>query len=103
METENLKNLLTVLTDALEKNEFGEDRQKIQYFYKEVEKMKNNLPTNDKLEELQKIEIDLETKYEVFYELNNYFDILYIKIKNKIKENDVKKIREENRRKREKK
>ena len=31
METENLKNLLTVLTDALEKNEFGEDRQKIQY------------------------------------------------------------------------
>ena len=100
MEYEDLKKLLTFLTNALEKNDFGEDNQKIQYFCDELEKIKSNLPTIDKLEELKKIEIDLEVKYEVFYELDNYFSPIYIGIKRRIHKEKVDKLREENRRKR---
>lgn len=100
MEYENLNNLLNILAETLEKNEFDDDKQKIQYFYEELKKIESTLPTVDKLEELQKIEIDLETKYEIFCELHNYFDPLYIKVKNKIHSENVKKIREENRKRR---
>lgn len=96
MDFENLKCLLNILSNALEKEDFGEDEQKIQYFYDELEKLENELPTSEKLEELQKIEIDLEIKYENFYELNYYFDPFYIKMKKTIHENEVKKLREEN-------
>ena len=54
----------------------------------------------DKLEKLQKIAVYLETKYEIFYEFNNYFDPFYVFIKNKIHNEYIKKIREDNRRKR---
>lgn len=101
MDSENLKSLLTILTNTLEKNDFDEDKQKIQYFYSELKKIKKHLPTSEKLEELQKIEIDLETKYDAFNELSYYFNPVYVKIKNKIHDEDVKKIREENKRKRE--
>ena len=100
MEFENLSRLLAILAKSLKQNDFGEDKQKVQYFCGELEKIKNNLPTIDKLEERQKIEVDLETKYEDFYEIANYFDPLYVSIKNKIHTEEVKKIREENRRKR---
>lgn len=100
MDFGNSNNLITILINALEKKNFKEDEEKIKYFCKELEKIKNNLPTLAKLDELQKIKVDLEIKYDDFNELSYYFDPLYVKIKNKIHDEKIKKIREENKRKR---
>ena len=62
--------------------------------------MEHQLPTDNKLEELKKIVIDLEIKYDDFNDLVYYFDPLYVKIKQTIHEEKVKEIREENKRKR---
>lgn len=100
MKSESLKQILAFLTKVLEKNDFGEDKQIIQYLFNELEKIEQQLPTDNKLEELQKIVIDLEIKYDDFNDLGYYFDPLYVKIKKTIHEEKVKKIREEIKRKR---
>lgn len=82
------------------KNDFNEDKQIIQYLFKELEKLEHQLPTDNKLEELKKIVIDLGIKYDDFNDLVYYFDPLYVKIKQTIHEEKVKEIREENKRKR---
>lgn len=99
MKNENLKQLLAVLTQSLEKKYFGEDKTKIQYLSAELGKIENQIPTFSKLEELKKIVNNLEVKYDDFNNLSYYFDPLYVEIKNNIHANEVKKIREENRRK----
>lgn len=101
MKKENLKQMLGILTQTLEKNYFGEDKQKIQYLSSELEKIENQIPTYIKLEELQKIVTDLEVKYDDFNDLSYYFNPMYVKIKNNIHAEDVKKLREENKKKRE--
>ena len=101
MESEDLKKTLSFLANSQNNYDFGDDAKKIKYLYTELEKMQKNLPTIDKLNELQKIEVELETRYEIFYELNNYFDPLYIFISDKIHKENIKKIRQENRKKRE--
>lgn len=101
MENENLKQLLVILTRTLEKKDLGEDKSKIQYLSSELEKLEKQIPTYSKLEELQKIVTDLEVKYDDFNDLSYYFNPMYVKIKNNIHAEDVKKLREENKRKRE--
>ena len=101
MKNENLKQLLAVLTQSLEKKYFGEDKTKIQYLSAELGKIENQIPPFSKLEELKKIVNNLEVKYDDFNDLSYYFDPLYVEIKNNIHADEVKKIREENRRKRE--
>lgn len=101
MKNENLKQVLSILTQALEKNDFGEDKQKIQYLSSELKKIDNQILTYSKLEELKKIITDLEVKYDDFNDLSYYFNPMYVKIKSNIHARDVKKIREENKRKRE--
>lgn len=103
MKSESLKQILAFLTRILEKNDFNEDKQIIQYLFKELEKLELQLPTDNKLEELQRIVIDLEIKYDDFNDLGYYFDPLYVKIKKTIHEEKVKEIREENKRKRDEK
>lgn len=100
MKSESLKQILAFLTRILEKNDFNEDKQIIQYLFKELEKLEHQLPTDNKLEELKKIVIDLGIKYDDFNDLVYYFDPLYVKIKQTIHEKKVKEIREENKRKR---
>lgn len=100
MEDENIKLLLNVLTNALKENDFGDDTSKIIYLCNSLKKIQKVIPTIDELEELKNIEVDLEIKYEIFYEIGNYFDPLYVKTKHTIHKEKVKKIREENRRKR---
>ena len=100
MKSESLKQILAFLTRILEKNDFNEDKQIIQYLFKELEKLEHQLPTDNKLEELKKIVIDLGIKYDDFNDLVYYFDPLYVKIKQNIHEEKVKEIREENKRKR---
>ena len=69
MKSESLKQILAFLTRILEKNDFNEDKQIIQYLFKELEKLEHQLPTDNKLEELQRIVIDLEIKYDDFNDL----------------------------------
>lgn len=78
--------MLNVLIQVLKKNDFGEDKQKIQYLSNELKKIENQIPTYNKLEELRKIVIDLEVKYDDFNDLSYYFNPLYVKIKNTINE-----------------
>ena len=94
-----LENLLMFLQDNQNMN--YDANNQLKYLSEEIVKFTNKLPTIEKLEELKKIEIELETKYENLYELGNYFDPVFIQIKQKIKEDNVTKIREENRIKRE--
>ena len=100
MEDENIELLLTILSNALKENDFGNDTQKIIFLCNSLKKIQKAIPAIDELEELKNIEIDLEIKHEVFYEIGIYFDPLYVKIKNTIHKEEVKKLREENRRKR---
>ena len=101
MNSKNLTDLLKILTVSIKENVFEEHKQKIQDFFSELKKIKKELPTIDKLEKLKKIEIDLEVKYDRFNELSYYFEPLYVEIKNEIHNENIKKIREENRRKKE--
>ena len=78
--------MLNVLIQVLKKNDFGEDKQKIQYLSNELKKIENQISTYNKLEELRKIVIDLEVKYDDFNDLSYYFNPLYVKIKNTIHE-----------------
>ena len=97
---EKLKRMVSNITIFLEKNYIDEDKEKIKYLSEELKKIKKNIPSNNKMEELKKIEVDLEVRYDNFNELGNYFDPLYIFLKNKIHEEKVKKLRKENKRKR---
>lgn len=99
MNPDTLEELLNYLKEILDKNEFGDDEQKIKYLYDELEKIDENLPTMEKLEELQKIEVDLEIKYDCFNEFSYYFNPLWASIKKKIHDETVRKIREENKKK----
>lgn len=96
----DLSNLLLFLTTALNEYDFADDKTKVKYFYDEIKKLKTELPTIEKINELQEIELDLEVKYEVFYELDNYFNPIYAKIKNIIHKEKVDKLKEENKKKR---
>lgn len=98
MNLENIDNLLNLLIDALNVNDFGEDKEKIKYFYNELQKLKKELPTMEKLNQMQEIEIELEVKYDSLNEMSYYFDPLCAEVERKIHKKEVEKIREENRR-----
>lgn len=101
MMEKNLKRLLDILENALNNDGFKEDVQNIQYLCDAIKLFQKEMPAIDELEKAKKIEVDLEVKYEEFYELNNYFDPMYIELKKQIHACEVKKIREANRKKRE--
>lgn len=58
--------------------------------------IKREIPSTAKIEKIKKDVNYLEIKYDVFNELSYYFNPIYIKIKNKIHDENIKKIREEN-------
>lgn len=96
----NLNNLLLFLTTTMNEFDFGNDEYKVKYFFDELQKLKNKLPTIEELEKFQKIEIDLEVKYDIFNELDNYFNPVYIEIKDRIHKEMIDKLRNENKIKR---
>lgn len=100
MEPKELNSILLFLTDTIKSNDFGDDNAKIKYLYNELKNMKNDLPSEEELDKLQKLEIDLEVKHDNLNELSYYFNPLYVKAKKEIHEKNVKKIREEQKRKR---
>ena len=96
---ENISSLISVLLEHVNECNY-QDQIIINDFCKKLEKIKITIPTSAELEKLQKDEVMLETKYENYYDIGNYFDQLYVEIKKIIHENEVKQIRKENQRKR---
>ena len=99
---ENIKKLLEVLNIGKENIYDKEDNKKIEYLCESLRKLKTKIPKLDELKRIEKIEKDLEIKYEQFYEIGYYFDPIYVSIKRAIHNNEVNTLREENRRKKNK-
>lgn len=100
MEDENLKNILNILVEATNENDFGEDNQKIQNLYNLLNILQEKLPTIDEIDKLENEINYLEIKYDIFNELSYYSAPLFVTIKRRIHAKEVEKLREENRRKR---
>jgi len=100
MKEEILKKLLNLIENILKENDFGEDNKKIQNLYTSLSTLHEKLPTITELDKLEKEINFLEINYDAFNELSYYSNPLFISIKKKIHTEEVKKIREENRRKR---
>lgn len=99
MEFKELNEIITFLENVMQEDNFKYDEQQMKLFYCQLKDVKNKLPTSEELEKLQKLENKLETKYESLNELSNYFDPVYVILKNTIHRNYVNNLREINRKK----
>lgn len=93
---EELNNILQFIKNVQDNNNLGKDKIKLKHLYKELSKIQKKLPSEKWLEEIQRLEIDLEIKHDCLNELSYYFDPLYIKIKNTIHKKNVEKLRNKN-------
>ena len=93
---EELNNILQFIKNVQDNNNLGNDNIKLKHLYKELSKIQKKLPSEKSLEEIQRLEIDLEIKHDCLNELSYYFDPLYIKIKNAIHKKYVEKLRNKN-------
>ena len=96
---EELNNLIFFLKNIIKEHSIEEDNEEIKCFVEKINDIKNKIPTLEELEELRKLEIDLETRHDALNELGIYFDPLYIKIKRIIHDDYVRKIRQTNKKK----
>lgn len=103
MEYNELKRILLYLSDSLNESNDTTFKEKVNYFKSELERLKDNIPSIEEVEKLHKLEIELETKYDLLLELSNYFDPIYVKLLNKIHKENVEKMRKKNRLTREEK
>ena len=100
MEDENLKNIFNILIEDTKENDFGEDNQIIQNLRNMLNILQEKMPTIDEIDKLENELNYLEIKYDIFNELSYYSDPLFVTIRRRIHAEEVKKLREENRRKR---
>ena len=103
IEYNELERLLLYLSDSLNESNDTTFKEKVNHFKSELEELKDSIPSIEEVEKLHKLEIELETKYDLLLELSNYFDTIYVKLLNKTHKANVEKIREKNRLKREEK
>ena len=103
MEYNELERILLYLSNSLNESNDTIFKEKVSYFKSELERLKYNIPSIEEIEKLHKLEIELETKYDLLLELNNYFDPIYIKLLDDIHKRKVNEIRSQNRLKREEK
>ena len=96
MMQEELNNILLFLKNVQDNNDFGDDNAKIKYLYNELKNMEYVLPSEEELDKLQKIEINLEIKHDCLNELSYYFDPLYMTMKKDIHKKYVDKLRNKN-------
>jgi hypothetical protein len=80
MEYNELERILLYLSNSLNESNDTIFKEKVSYFKSELERLKYNIPSIEEIEKLHKLEIELETKYDLLLELNNYFDPIYIKL-----------------------
>lgn len=103
MEYNELERILLYLSNSLNESNDTIFKEKVSYFKSELERLKYNIPSIEEIEKLHKLEIELETKYDLLLELNNYFDPIYIKLLDDIHKRKVNEIRNQNKLKREEK
>ena len=103
MEYNELERILLYLSNSLNESNDTIFKEKVSYFKSELERLKYNIPSIEEIENLHKLEIELETKYDLLLELNNYFDPIYIKLLDDIHKRKVNEIRNQNRLKRDEK
>lgn len=103
MEYNELERILLYLSNSLNESNDTIFKEKVSYFKSELERLKYNIPSIEEIEKLHKLEIELETKYDLLLELNNYFDPIYIKLLDDIHKRKVNEIKNQNRLKREEK
>ncbi len=103
MEYNELERILLYLSNSLNESNDTIFKEKVSYFKSELERLKYNIPSIEEIEKLHKLEIELETKYDLLLELNNYFDPIYIKLLDDIHKRKVNEIRNQNRLKRDEK
>ena len=94
------KGLFEYLEEVIRENAFAKDNEEVKNLYTELKKITEMLPTIEKLEKIRKIVADFDQKYESLNELSYYFDPVYVRIKREIHKEKVKKLREQNKRKR---
>lgn len=93
---EELNNILLFLKNIQDNNDLGNDNNKIKYLYNELIKIQNNIPSEESLEEIQRLKTDLEIKYDCLNELSYYFNPLYVTMKKAIHKKYIDKLRNKN-------
>lgn len=89
--------------NSLIDNDINEcDKDDVLLLINMIEKSKTCILSIEELEDMINVEQDLELKYDSLLDFNYYFDPFTVFVKNKIHENEVRKLRENNRRKRKK-
>lgn len=96
---QELNDIISFLEKIMKEYDFEEDNKKIELFFQKINDIKNKIPTKEELEEIERLEVELETRYDILNELSNYFDPIHVKIKRMIHDEYVKKLRETNRKK----
>jgi hypothetical protein len=99
MNQNSLELMLKSLNDFIINSANNDDTLKAKKLYNDLLSInKTGLTLND-LDQIKKEIIYLETTYDYFNELSNYFDPIYSYLKNEIHKIEVNKIREKNRKK----
>lgn len=78
------------------------DKDDVLFLINMIEKSKTCILSIEELEDMKKMEQNLELKYDLLLDFNYYFDPFTVLVKKKIHENEVRKLRENNRRNRKK-
>ena len=97
MEKETCEILLSIMTKSLYNDVFSSDFDDISNICKILENIKNNKLIKKEIEELNEKIKYLQVKYDEFNELSYYSDSLYVKLRKIIHDEEVTKIRKENR------
>lgn len=100
MEKENLKQIITILNNAIESNHFGNDISVINDLYNYFSNLQEENINIKELESVRQRIIELEVNYDEFTELSYYFESIYIYLKKLNHNIEVKKLREQNRKNR---
>lgn len=103
MNHQNIKKLTNMLKDMQEHQKYQDDLNVITELYIKIGELQNYQRTTTMiiLDEIRNQIQYLDMKYDDVYDLVNLYDPIYIDCKKEIKKRNVKKIREENRKKRE--
>ena len=99
MNQNNIELMLKSLNDFIINNVDNKDILLVKKLYNDLISINEKRLTLNDLDQIEKETAYLETTYDYFNELSNYFDSIYSYLKNKIHKIEVNKIREENREK----
>ena len=70
MEYNELERILLYLSNSLNESNDTIFKEKVSYFKSELERLKYNIPSIEEIEKLHKLEIELETKYDLLLEFS---------------------------------